>query len=277
MTEDVDGAAVAAAAARARADLRDLRLPTPDGRRFVGASPELLVRRAGAEVACQPLAGTISLPANADPDDYEAWLLGSAKNLHEHAVVVDEIVSLLSSRLRRPRRATPRRRSWRCARSRTWARGSPGAARAPGDAPDALARAARPAPDGGRRRAPARRGARAASRASRQHDRGCYAGPVGWVDANGDGEWWIGLRGVLVAGRAFEAWAGAGHRRRVRPHRRARGDPRQARRWSSAPCWPTASRAGAPKRALQRPLGDQPQRLDDDGRGHLRLAAACGR
>ncbi|HEY5120393.1 MAG TPA: chorismate-binding protein, partial [Acidimicrobiales bacterium] len=43
-----------------------------------------------------------------------------------------------------------------------------------------------------------------------QHDRGHYAGPLGWIDANGDGEWWIGLRGVLVKGTSFEAWAGAG-------------------------------------------------------------------
>jgi isochorismate synthase EntC len=41
-------------------------------------------------------------------------------------------------------------------------------------------------------------------------DRGFYAGPLGWIDANGDGEWWIGFRGVLVSGAEFEAWAGAG-------------------------------------------------------------------
>jgi isochorismate synthase len=43
-----------------------------------------------------------------------------------------------------------------------------------------------------------------------QIDRGYYAGPIGWIDANGDGEWWIGFRGVLVKGAQFEAWAGAG-------------------------------------------------------------------
>ena len=43
-----------------------------------------------------------------------------------------------------------------------------------------------------------------------QHDRGHFAGPVGWIDANGDGEWWIGIRGVMVNGREFESWAGAG-------------------------------------------------------------------
>ena len=29
-------------------------------------------------------------------------------------------------------------------------------------------------------------------------DRGRYAGPVGWVDADGDGEWAIALRGGYV-------------------------------------------------------------------------------
>jgi menaquinone-specific isochorismate synthase len=43
-----------------------------------------------------------------------------------------------------------------------------------------------------------------------EHDRGNFAGPVGWIDAHGDGEWWIGLRGVLLRDREFEAWAGAG-------------------------------------------------------------------
>ena len=63
-------------------------LPTTDGRRFVGASPELLVRRTGARRRSATRSpGTIALPANVDPDDYQTWLLGSAKNLHEHAVL----------------------------------------------------------------------------------------------------------------------------------------------------------------------------------------------
>jgi menaquinone-specific isochorismate synthase len=43
-----------------------------------------------------------------------------------------------------------------------------------------------------------------------QKDRGHYAGPVGWIDSRGDGDWWVGIRGVLVEGDTFEAWAGAG-------------------------------------------------------------------
>jgi len=42
-------------------------------------------------------------------------------------------------------------------------------------------------------------------------DRGRYAGPVGWVDANGDGEWAIALRcAQLRPDGSFHAFAGAG-------------------------------------------------------------------
>ncbi|HWL02646.1 MAG TPA: chorismate-binding protein [Microbacteriaceae bacterium] len=42
-------------------------------------------------------------------------------------------------------------------------------------------------------------------------DRGRYSGPVGWVDANGDGEWAIALRcAQLRADGTFQAFAGAG-------------------------------------------------------------------
>lgn len=42
-------------------------------------------------------------------------------------------------------------------------------------------------------------------------DRGRYAGPVGWVDADGDGEWAIALRGAHIDEEgAVTAWAGAG-------------------------------------------------------------------
>jgi menaquinone-specific isochorismate synthase len=57
----------------------------------------------------------------------------------------------------------------------------------------------------------------AAIRRIEPFDRGRYAGPVGWVDANGDGEWAIALRGAqfdLAAADAdgipFRAHAGAG-------------------------------------------------------------------
>nr|WP_216848456.1 MULTISPECIES: isochorismate synthase [unclassified Rathayibacter] len=42
-------------------------------------------------------------------------------------------------------------------------------------------------------------------------DRGRYAGPVGWIDGNGDGEWAVGLRSAQVSAEGgVTAWAGAG-------------------------------------------------------------------
>lgn len=41
-------------------------------------------------------------------------------------------------------------------------------------------------------------------------DRGRYAGPVGWVAADGDGEWAVALRSAQVTGDRITAFAGAG-------------------------------------------------------------------
>jgi menaquinone-specific isochorismate synthase len=41
-------------------------------------------------------------------------------------------------------------------------------------------------------------------------DRDRYAGPVGWIDADGDGEWGIALRSALVEGRTVRLFAGCG-------------------------------------------------------------------
>jgi isochorismate synthase len=41
-------------------------------------------------------------------------------------------------------------------------------------------------------------------------DRGAYAGPVGWVDADGDGEWAIALRCAEITGKTARLFAGAG-------------------------------------------------------------------
>jgi menaquinone-specific isochorismate synthase len=43
-----------------------------------------------------------------------------------------------------------------------------------------------------------------------QMDRGRYAGPVGWMDASGDGEWGIALRSAEHRGRRVRLFAGCG-------------------------------------------------------------------
>jgi isochorismate synthase len=206
--EPLDAAAIAA-----RLRLREpvctiYSLPTIDGRRFVGASPELLARRIGGTVSCHPLAGTIALPPNVAPDDYENWLLGSAKNLHEHAVLVDEIVQLLARDYEDitadPSPSIVALRT--VAHLGTWVTGVHQDA---SSAPDALAVLRLLHPTAAVGGLPRQRAYELLTRLE-QHDRGAYAGPVGWLDARGDGEWWVGIRGVIVDANAFEAWAGAG-------------------------------------------------------------------
>ena len=41
-------------------------------------------------------------------------------------------------------------------------------------------------------------------------DRGRYAGPVGWIGADGDGEWAIALRGGQLSQGKLTAYAGCG-------------------------------------------------------------------
>ena len=139
-----------------RAALHDLQ--HPDQRRAPLRRRDARVDRASNRSHASqrhPLAGTIALPPNVDPEDYLTWLLGSTKNLHEHNVPVNEIVTALETRLRRRRAPTPVRRSWRCARWPTSARGSRRRVATTTDAPDALDGPAPAAPDVGRGRSPA--------------------------------------------------------------------------------------------------------------------------
>jgi menaquinone-specific isochorismate synthase len=174
---------------------------------FVGASPELLVRRMGLDVRSHPLAGTV--PRSGDPDadaKLAAGLLGSAKDRHEHRVVVDAVASVLEplcTRLDVPEEPAivPLRNVSHLGTL------IDGDLRDP--APSALELAAclhpTPAVAGTPRTA-----AVAHIAAVEGFDRGRYAGPVGWVDASGDGEWAVGIRSATLDGHIARLVAGVG-------------------------------------------------------------------
>ncbi len=189
-------------------------LPLPDGRRYVGASPELLVRRTGPRAQCHPLAGTIALPNDVGPEDYQDWLLGSDKNLHEHAILVQDIIRTLAdvydevSADPTPSVVTLST----IAHLGTWITAH---ASDSGGAPDALSVLARLHPTAAVGGTP--RDVAVDHIARVEADRGHYAGPLGWIDESGDGEWWIGIRGVVLDGTHFEARAGAGIVRESEP------------------------------------------------------------
>jgi menaquinone-specific isochorismate synthase len=187
-----------------RGVLRHLRAQQPgcfvyaaDG--IVGASPELLIARYGSHVISRPLAGTAVLGAADD-------LGHSEKDAWEHRLVVAAILDVLRSRCDEvDAPAEPEVDEF--ADVAHLATPIHGTLTAP--APDTLelVRALHPTP------AVAGTPTRVALDTIARLEpvgRGRYAGPVGWVDANGDGEWAVALRGAAIDGTRAVLHAGAG-------------------------------------------------------------------
>jgi menaquinone-specific isochorismate synthase len=170
---------------------------------FVGATPELLVRRRGERVTCRPMAGTV--PRDVDDARSAAELLASRKNGNEHDVVATavaaelvrwcdgvaatgphvatfaDVAHLVTHVDGRVRDDTTSALDLACALHPT-----PAVAGTPRDAALAMIRAVEPT------------------------DRGKYAGPVGWVAPNGDGEFAVALRCAAIDGCDATLHAGAG-------------------------------------------------------------------
>jgi isochorismate synthase len=171
---------------------------------FLGATPERLVERRGLNVRSDALAGSIARKGTErEPEDGQR-LLKSGKDGEEHAPVVRDIVAALRpfcSRLSVTDR--PRIRSLRhVLHLHTAIEGELIA----GTHVLELTAALHPTPAvGGAPRAEALRWI-----AEHEEDRGWYAGPVGWFDGSGDGEFAVAIRsGLLEPGRAH-VYAGAG-------------------------------------------------------------------
>jgi isochorismate synthase len=173
---------------------------------FIGASPELLVRREGAGAVTVALAGSTRRSADPAVDDHLGQrLLQSAKDREEHEIVARRIVrslrplSVWVAAAEEPHLikvaniqhlATPVRAQLAEPRSAV-----------------ELAGVLHPTPAVGGE--PWKR-ARDVMSELEQLDRGWYAGPVGWMDASEDGEFCVGLRSALLEGRAAHCYAGNG-------------------------------------------------------------------
>jgi menaquinone-specific isochorismate synthase len=173
---------------------------------FVGASPELLVRRQGRVATSRPMAGTVPRGDSAAAEaDGLARLTGSAKEAVEHRLVVDAVAEGLAKVADRVEVGRPE-----VVRLATVAHlATEITADLTGPLPTALELAGllHPTPAVGGSPSDA---ALAAIAALERFDRGCYAGPVGWVDRAGDGEWAVALRGADLHGRRARLLAGAG-------------------------------------------------------------------
>lgn len=174
---------------------------------LVGASPELLVRRVGRHAESLVLAGTSGRGGTAEEDAaLEQALLGSPKNRHEHQFAVDSVCELFD-RIADDVEADDGPQLLRLANVshlathvRAWL---------PAPPPTALALATTLHPTAAVGGTP-RDDALTLIRRLESAPRGRYAGPVGWVDANGDGEFAIALRCAQLDGARARVWAGAG-------------------------------------------------------------------
>jgi menaquinone-specific isochorismate synthase len=173
---------------------------------LVGASPELLIRRDGAQVASLVLAGTTSRGRDAAHDaELGAALLGSSKDLAEHRPAVASVRDALEPLVERlDVDAEPH--LLRLANVQHLATGVSGTLRAPVHALDLAGRLHPTAAVGGMPRDVAL----AMITELEAIDRARYAAPVGWVDAAGDGELAIALRCAQLMGARARLFAGAG-------------------------------------------------------------------
>ncbi len=173
---------------------------------FIGATPELLLRRSGLRVSTLALAGSIGRSADPAVDDHLGErLLRSDKEREEHAIVARRIERTL-----RPHAvwvtmaeepevvrianiqhlATPIRAQLAHPISAVELAGLLHPTPAVGGEPQDVALPL--------------------IRALEGIDRGWYAGPVGWTDANEDGEFCVALRCALIEGALARCFAGVG-------------------------------------------------------------------
>ncbi|RDZ27166.1 isochorismate synthase [Lysobacter silvisoli] len=178
-----------------------------DSASLVGSSPELLLRKRGAQVLSNPLAGSIPRVADPAEDAQRAQgLLSSAKDRHEHALVVDAVAAALAPHCRKLQvPAAPSLLStptmWHLSTR------VEGELLDPAASSLQLALALHPTPAVCGYPTVA---AQAAIRELEGYDRGLFTGLVGWSDPEGDGEWAVTIRCALVEADAVTAYAGAG-------------------------------------------------------------------
>jgi menaquinone-specific isochorismate synthase len=178
---------------------------------FVGATPELLIQREDADISSLVLAGTVPRGRDAIEDAaLGAALLASAKDVEEHGYAVADVRSTLAAVCDRLEvdSAPSLLRLANVQHLATGVSGRLAGDRADGDH-SALALAAALHPTGAVGGTPTE-AAMEMIRDMEGMDRGRYAGPVGWIDARGNGEWGIALRCAEVAGRRARLFAGCG-------------------------------------------------------------------
>jgi menaquinone-specific isochorismate synthase len=174
---------------------------------LIGATPETLARTDGTRLSARVLAGSAARGSDPVRDRAAAEALAtSAKDVEEHRFAIESLLAALRP-IASDLRADPE--PFRLQLPNLWHLATDVQATLPAgvtalDVADALhptAAVAGTPTDVAVRLVAELEGV----------DRGRYAGPVGWLGANGDGEWMLALRSATVSDAGeVRAWAGAG-------------------------------------------------------------------
>jgi len=179
---------------------------------IIGASPETLVRRTDGAISARVLAGTRGRKPGDPAADIRARdeLLTSSKEQHEHAFAVQSVVTALAPHVKDLRTSEE---PFALELPNVWHLATDLGA-VPGDDGTSLELTAALHPTAAVAGTPTV-DAVAAIAELEPFSRGRYAGPVGWLDAAGEGEWVIALRCAVVGApedgtREITAYAGGG-------------------------------------------------------------------
>jgi isochorismate synthase len=174
---------------------------------LVGASPELLVARAGDLVRSHPMAGTAARSSDPTTDArLAAALLASTKDQEEHRLTIDMVHdTLLPWCSYLDEEAEPSIVAM--ANVQHLATRVEGRLSVPPASVIELVTALHPTPAVG---GSPRQAAFELIERYEDLDRGRFAGPVGWVDRDGNGSWAVGIRCAQVDGHRARLFAGVG-------------------------------------------------------------------
>lgn len=175
---------------------------------LVGASPELLLRKAGLTVTCRPYAGSAARSADPAADRAAAdALLASAKDRAEHAFVVDHVRAVLAPLC--PDLDVPDQPEL-MSTGEVWHLATPVRGTLADPRITALDLALLLSPTPAVCGTPGDAAAQFIS--GHEEPRGLYGGAVGWCGAGGDGEWMVSIRCLELSDdrHHVRTWAGGG-------------------------------------------------------------------
>lgn len=176
------------------------------GQSLIGASPERLLRTRGERLETEALAGSAPRGTTASEDaQLGENLLKSTKDNWEHRLVIDSIHRRLA-KLPITCEINPRPRLVKLANVQHLRTPITGTLPIGMHLLDVLAEL-HPTPAVG---GSPRQEARDAIAQLEDFDRGLYAGAVGWIDGQGDGDFTVAIRSTIISGTQARVFAGAG-------------------------------------------------------------------